>query len=71
MSTRRAKEIVDSLVYGAKELNSFPELSQDVLTTRVLSELISRVRPLTLRAGQLECKLNHIYERMDEKCQTS
>jgi hypothetical protein len=69
MSTRRAKEIVDSLVYGARDLNNFPELSQDILTQRVLQELISRVRPLTLQVGQLECKIKHIYERMDERCQ--
>ena len=53
-----AKQIVDSLINGQRELGNFPELCSDSLIYCVLNELISRVRPLTLKVGQLECKLD-------------
>ena len=55
----KAKQIVDSLVKGERELGSFPDLYQkNSLTHDVLDELIFRIRPLTLMLRQLECKLD-------------
>lgn len=61
-----AKQIVDSLVNGQRELVSFSELYRgNSLARDVLDELISRVRPLTLKVGQLECKLTNLQNEHD------
>ena len=56
-----AIEIVDRLVYGRDEPGESPASQRFPRAARqIIAELVSRVRPLTVRVGQLERQVERL-----------